>query len=188
MVLGVEELRRIYGVGLHPTYNSDFTLTLTLSPQGRGDLSYRTGCGIARAWSAIFVSPHPKPVLDLLHAPRVSHLWLRHSMLNLLAIRTTYTSSVRKSAPLPGRENQLLQLLIPSKLLNQKCNTISIKLRNPRNRCVNPINTQEGTKKSKYCNLSLKAAQKVKSEGDNRLKRCSKGELGISRQNWQNIK
>ena len=36
-------------------------------------------------------------VLDLLHARGVSHLWLRHSMLNPLAIRT---SSVRKSAEL----------------------------------------------------------------------------------------
>ena len=50
-------------------------------------------------------TPHPSfghPVLDLLHAHRVSHKLLRNNMLNLFAIRTRYALSVRKFA-LPQR-------------------------------------------------------------------------------------
>ncbi len=43
---------------------------------------------------------HPKLVLDLLHAHRVSHMLPCNSVLNLLAIRTRFTPFVRKSAPL----------------------------------------------------------------------------------------
>ena len=38
------------------------------------------------------------PVLDLLHAHRVSHLWHCHRMLNLFAIQTRFAPSVRKFA------------------------------------------------------------------------------------------
>ena len=43
-------------------------------------------------------TPHPSPVLYLLHAHRVSHKLLCNNMLNLFAIRTHYVPSVRKSA------------------------------------------------------------------------------------------
>ena len=46
--------------------------------------------------------PSDTPVLDLLHAHRVSHKLLRNNMLNLFAIRTRFAPSVRKSA-LPTR-------------------------------------------------------------------------------------
>ena len=49
--------------------------------------------------------------LDLLRAHRVSHLWLCHSMLNLFAIRTRFTPSVRKSAE---RDKMLTHLAVKS--------------------------------------------------------------------------
>ncbi|MBP3491449.1 type II secretion system protein, partial [bacterium] len=51
-------------------------------------------------------TPHPSPVLDLLHAHRVSPKLLRNKRLNLFAIRTRFTPSVRKSA-LPWRGDKV---------------------------------------------------------------------------------
>ena len=50
-----------------------------------------------RNGSAI-LSSSLRPVLNLLHAHRVSHLWHCHSMLNLFAIQTRFAPSVRKFA------------------------------------------------------------------------------------------
>ena len=50
-------------------------------------------------------TPHPIPVLNLLHAHRIPQKWHRHSLFHLLAIRTRYTPSVRKFAlPQGARE------------------------------------------------------------------------------------
>ncbi len=51
-------------------------------------------------------TPHPNPVLDLLHAHRVSPKLLRNKRLNLFAIRTCFTPSVRKSALPQGAREQ----------------------------------------------------------------------------------
>ena len=52
-------------------------------------------------------TPLPSPVLDLLHAHRVSPKLLRNKRLNLFAIRTRFTPSVRKSA-LPWRGDKVI--------------------------------------------------------------------------------
>ena len=57
------------------------------------------------------LNPSPEfghPVLYLLHAHRVSQLYLRYSMLNLFAIRTHYVPSVRKSASPLGRGERMV--------------------------------------------------------------------------------
>ena len=53
-------------------------------------------------------TPHPSPVLYLLHAHRVSHRLLCNNMLNLFAIRTHYVPSVRKSASPLGRGERMV--------------------------------------------------------------------------------
>ena len=55
--------------------------------------------------------PSDTPVLDLLHAHRVSHKLLRNNMLNLFAIRTHFVPSVRKSA-LPQRGEGIITHLL----------------------------------------------------------------------------
>ena len=65
-----------------------------------------------------FITPRPTfghPVLDLLHAHRVSHKLLRNNMLNLFAIRTRFAPSVRKFAlPTWGEGTSTIHLSICS--------------------------------------------------------------------------
>ena len=64
----------------------------------RGGIPFRPFFLPSPPLSSPVLAPSPYPVLDLLHAHRVSHKLLRNNMLNLFAIRTRFAPSVRKSA------------------------------------------------------------------------------------------
>ena len=60
-------------------------------------------------------------LLDLLHAHRVSHLWLCHSMLNLFAIRICSFCSLHPSANPPNHHYNVSRPTTQNKTPDNRC-------------------------------------------------------------------